>query len=39
MDNLASNPRVLERAKQYDQGILGAASRVRFVGGEATRTW
>jgi hypothetical protein len=28
MDNLASNPRVLERAQNYDKGILGAVSKM-----------
>lgn len=29
MDNLASNPRVLQKAMNYDKGVLGWASRVR----------
>ena len=33
MDNLASNPRVLQRAQNYDKGFLGAASRVSIGAG------
>jgi hypothetical protein len=28
-DNLASNPRFLEKAKHYEGGVLGMASKVR----------